>query len=95
MCGSVLTVPLETNELHLLQEKFKLEVEPGNHTSDPPHFVSMRAGLGAEEPRLSHLWETCLLLSSPVEDGVERQSHFHGEPVLCSDSRADERKGSG
>lgn len=48
------------------------------------HLVSMRAGLGAEEPWLSHLLETCLLLSNPVEGAVDRGRVTFMESQFCA-----------
>lgn len=51
--GSVYTVPAEKKEVHLMEEKFKFVIGPGNHTSDPFTFGFNEGRTGAEEPRLS------------------------------------------
>jgi hypothetical protein len=46
-------VPAEKKEVHLMEEKFKFVIGPGNHTSDPFTFGFNEGRTGAEEPRLS------------------------------------------
>lgn len=81
--------------MHLMQEKFKLEVGPGNHTSDPLTLGFNEGWTGGRGTLALPPVGDLPTLSNPGEGAVDRQSHFHGEPVLCSESRAGERKGSG